>query len=69
MIKVKEFLLGVMEVDMKENLIIIIFMEKEYINGEMVDNIAVSGKMIRWKEKVISHGQMEERNINNTNIY
>ena len=41
---------------MKENLIIIIFMEKEYINGEMVDNIVVNGKMIRWKEKVILHG-------------
>ena len=45
-----------MEVDTKENLIIIIFMEKEYINGEMEDNIVENGKMIRWKEKVISLG-------------
>jgi len=49
---VKEFLLGAMEVDMKVNSIIIIFMEKVYIDGVMVDNILETGEMIKWLEKV-----------------
>jgi len=41
-----------MEVDMKVNSIIIIFMEKVYIGGVMVDNILETGEMIKWLEKV-----------------
>ena len=41
---------------MKGNLIIIIFMEREFINGEMEGNTAEIGKMIRWKEKETSLG-------------
>ena len=41
---------------MKVNLFIIIFMEKVYIDGEMVDNIMETGEMIKWLVKAVLHG-------------
>ena len=39
---------------------IIIFMEKVFINGEMVVCIEVSGKIIKWKVKGFLLGMMVE---------
>jgi len=41
-----------MEADMMVNSFIIIYMEKVYIDGVMVDNILEIGEMIKWLEKV-----------------
>ena len=41
---------------MKENLTIIIFTEREFINGEMEGNTVEIGKMIRWRVKETSLG-------------
>ncbi len=38
----------------------IIFMDLENTNGKMEEYMKDSGSIIKWKEKVLSHGQMEE---------
>jgi hypothetical protein len=45
---------------MLENLIIIIYMEKEHILGQMEENMLEIGKIIKWMEMVYLYGQMVE---------
>ena len=43
-----------------ENSIIIIFMEKEFIPGQIIENMRVNGEEIKCTVKEPSHGPMEE---------
>jgi len=52
--------IGLMDQDMKENFWTIIFMEKEFMNGQMEENMMEIGNKIKWMGKVFLHGQMEE---------
>ncbi len=45
---VQENLHGLMDQFMKDNFLIIIYMDKELIHGLMVENIKVNGKLIKW---------------------
>ena len=51
-----------MVVNMMENFIIIIFMDKELSFGQMADNIMENGKIIKWMDKDILHGKMVDGN-------
>ena len=55
---VKENSPGQMEARIMENLSKITFKEKESIIGPTVVSTTASGKIIRWKAMVSSHGQM-----------
>lgn len=57
---VKENSTGQMEVTMMVILNKITFMDMVFMNGLMVENIKVNGKIIKCMEKEISLGQMEE---------
>ena len=48
-----------MEAHIKGNLRIIIFMEKEYTFGLMVENIMVIGEITKWRDMVNLVGKME----------
>ena len=47
----KEYIIGMMVVDMKVNLKKIKRKEKEYVISSMVIDMKVNLKMIKWKEK------------------
>ena len=50
--------IGLINLGLKEILIIIILKAKVLIIGKMEENIMVSGKIIRWKDGVFLHGLM-----------
>ena len=50
---------GLTGLNLKETLTIIIQKEKDNILGQMVESMQGNGKLIKWKEKVLSPGQME----------
>jgi len=53
-----EHLLGVIKVHIQVNLLIIIFMERECINGLMGENTLEIGRIIRWMVRVYLLGEM-----------
>ena len=53
-------LCGQMTHFLKETFSKIIFMDLENTNGKMEEYTKDNGSIIKWKEKVLLHGQMEE---------
>lgn len=52
--------LGLMEVLILVNSMIITLKESEFINGQTEENMMVNGKTTKWKVLVFSHGLMVE---------
>lgn len=57
---VGEHLIGVMEQNMKDSLLIIKYMVMESMYGLIRENILVNGKIIKWMGKENFIGQMEK---------
>jgi len=51
---------GLIILVIQESFKIIIFMEKDYINGQMVEFLMEIGYAIKWMEKDYLHGAMAE---------
>ena len=57
---VGEHLIGVMEQNMKDSLLIIQYMVMESMYGQIRENILVNGKIIKWMGEENFIGQMEK---------
>lgn len=57
---VGEHLIGVMEQNMKDSLLIIQYMVMGSMYGQIKENILVNGKIIKWMGKENFIGQMEK---------
>ena len=60
-----ELLNGLTDPPISENSIIIIFMEKEFILGQIIENTRANGVEIKCMAKERSHGPMEENMLVN----
>ena len=56
---------GQMDLFIKENLIALLFMEKELTSGLMVGSIKANGKKTRWTVRAFLFGRMEESMLDN----
>jgi len=56
----KENSIGLMNLVMKVNSLIIIFMAKGFIHGQMEENMMENGIIIKWTDMVCSLGQIIE---------